>query len=113
MDNKLKILKQIKRKTQAALSTQCCQQASVNKLNVSSLVSPVVTNYEMFKSPLSKAYYNDTLGLEDSGDIIDIDIFKVKHKGESFYFGVNSDFLDKEGLHVLSTPIGDVFLVES
>lgn len=113
MDNKLKILKQIKRKTQAALATQCCPQASVNKLNVSGLVSPVVTKSEMFKSPLLKAYYKDTLGLDDSGDIIDIDIFKVKHKGESFYFGVNSDFLDKEGLHVLSTPIGDVFLVES
>lgn len=113
---KIDILKKIKQQTSNA---NIQKQGVVENLhtqirfNPSQIKSKTVTVEEIKNTPLLKAYYKDTLGLDTDDQIIDIDIFKVKNGKTIIYFGINSEFLDKKGINVLTTPIGDAVLIDS
>lgn len=113
---KIDILKKIKQQTSNA---NIQKQGVVDNLhtqirfNPSQIKSKTVTVEEIKNTPLLKAYYQDTLGLDTDDQIIDIDIFKVKNGRTIIYFGINSEFLDKKGINVLTTPIGDAVLIDT
>ena len=101
--NKSEILKKFRQKIN--------DNKSILKLDTSK-INNVVTKSEIKNTPLLKAYYIDTMGLDDKDDVIDIDIFKIKNGNITLYFGLSSDFIDKHNLNVVSTPLGDAVLID-
>ena len=101
--NKSEVLKKFRQKIN--------DNKSILKLDTSK-VSNIVTKAEIKNTPLLKAYYQDTVGLEDEDDVIDIDVFKLKNGNTVLYFGLSSDFINKHNLNVVSTPLGDAVLID-
>lgn len=72
----------------------------------------VISTEEIKNSPLLKAYFINSIDVEDGDNFIELEVFKVKLNPNSFYFAISSDYLVKNKLNIITTPVGLVALMD-